>query len=890
MCLFNYLFTLLCLCSQKENDPDAISREDLSTALMPNLTAKVAFAEFCIPLALEKLDSDLKVAKLDSLVLLTNACYKFPQEKISESFKNIWSVIKNDLNSSDAEVKQNVVTLLHAMLTVLRDEDARNSFHNICDHVKYSFTSNLDKALFISNAKMITSVSKDSRACMQEIAILLVPLLYLEVNKTYNDEYIDVLNEILEICSLNLDINLSGLNDLSIAWNDLVNLYLNLCSTSMSSLRGLTILHSFLDVVQRKSMYKILYDVLKSNRPSNDFEASLCTFAKNYKNEITEHVIVPFQKEIMDQGEKGNSYPNVNNIENIVLENLKQNDPSVFTKDESEDGFMKPVAYRRNEGNEEIPIFLVICPPAPVTPVEEIFIKNVFCPLISLDSYLRDLSTDVIRFCLQEDPEESSCFRFSNQVPTTNIAYLKCLLQKYESKTDILNYLENEFDIANKIIGIYVNNATNNEFYSIPFVLDCIAILNIILNASDKAGVSVANERIHTKTLKLLEKILDTNQIGVGLVILIPLLNKIDFKHVENNDNLAARIGRLSDQLFEIAITTNDTFVNKQLSILLSIILNNIDNLESNKFAINVDSFKIKLHALPYDNNVCTLHAFLTKSLIIKGYKDVDSWLQILIENLKNHQIGTNVVESIRVIIKQDTLVEDYFEFRNVKFLYRQRLFMFTLGKILKNVSDQNESDTEKNNISVVKLNNYLAVLVQLKHLPNEILVSHVKTLLPIMIQCLTLICDTQLSEKSNTTDMENTIEKNANSNENHFDSSNQRTTCFTLINFDGALQTLLDLFKEFLITKLDILHEYINSFIERFLFVSRYHASLDHRTSALQCLYYLSYFNVIKLVPFKNKVIEELKYCLDDRKRLVRKQAVVTIDRWYILDSEVNE
>ncbi|KAI5740653.1 hypothetical protein M8J76_005886 [Diaphorina citri] len=51
-----------------------------------------------------------------------------------------------------------------------------------------------------------------------------------------------------------------------------------------------------------------------------------------------------------------------------------------------------------------------------------------------------------------------------------------------------------------------------------------------------------------------------------------------------------------------------------------------------------------------------------------------------------------------------------------------------------------------------------------------------------------------------------------------------------------------------------------------------------------------LDYFDVIRLVPFKNQVLEGLKHCLDDRKRLVRKQAVATIDRWYILDSIKDE
>jgi hypothetical protein len=55
---------------QVPNSPDAVARDDLAAALLQCLTATPAFAEFCITLLLEKLDSQLRIAKLDSLRLL----------------------------------------------------------------------------------------------------------------------------------------------------------------------------------------------------------------------------------------------------------------------------------------------------------------------------------------------------------------------------------------------------------------------------------------------------------------------------------------------------------------------------------------------------------------------------------------------------------------------------------------------------------------------------------------------------------------------------------------------------------------------------------------------------------------------------------------------------
>lgn len=55
------------------NDPQAITRDGLAEKLVMCLCASREFSESCIALALEKLDSDLNVAKLDSLNLLVSS-------------------------------------------------------------------------------------------------------------------------------------------------------------------------------------------------------------------------------------------------------------------------------------------------------------------------------------------------------------------------------------------------------------------------------------------------------------------------------------------------------------------------------------------------------------------------------------------------------------------------------------------------------------------------------------------------------------------------------------------------------------------------------------------------------------------------------------------------
>lgn len=54
------------------DDPAAVSRNDLAAVLCPCLCAIPEFAEHCLVLLIEKLDSNLRVAKIDSLMLLVS--------------------------------------------------------------------------------------------------------------------------------------------------------------------------------------------------------------------------------------------------------------------------------------------------------------------------------------------------------------------------------------------------------------------------------------------------------------------------------------------------------------------------------------------------------------------------------------------------------------------------------------------------------------------------------------------------------------------------------------------------------------------------------------------------------------------------------------------------
>ncbi|XP_021749612.1 MMS19 nucleotide excision repair protein homolog isoform X2 [Chenopodium quinoa] len=77
----------------KSEDVD-ISREDLSRALMMAFSASPFFEPFAIPLLLEKLSSNLPLAKIDSLKYLSDCTVKYGPDRIAKHAEAIWNSLK----------------------------------------------------------------------------------------------------------------------------------------------------------------------------------------------------------------------------------------------------------------------------------------------------------------------------------------------------------------------------------------------------------------------------------------------------------------------------------------------------------------------------------------------------------------------------------------------------------------------------------------------------------------------------------------------------------------------------------------------------------------------------------------------------------------------------
>ncbi|XP_055375372.1 MMS19 nucleotide excision repair protein isoform X2 [Condylostylus longicornis] len=114
-----------------KTDPSSITRDNLANSLCNCLVASSEFIKFAVPLALEKLESDLITAKLDSMELLERISKKFPIKLIEPHFEEIWNTLKGEIypGSDNQEIiAKGLKTLKSILENACNDTNISKSF------------------------------------------------------------------------------------------------------------------------------------------------------------------------------------------------------------------------------------------------------------------------------------------------------------------------------------------------------------------------------------------------------------------------------------------------------------------------------------------------------------------------------------------------------------------------------------------------------------------------------------------------------------------------------------------------------------------------------------------------------------------------------------------
>ncbi|BET02100.1 DNA repair transcription protein MET18 MMS19 [Nesidiocoris tenuis] len=169
--------------TQKDNS--SITRDDLARGLNDCFVSTSEFGPFALPMVLEKLETALKVAQLDSLKLLISGCDVWNVADISSRVDELWKTLKpHVLQSGDNDVTQlalqAITRILRRFCTSPLSASESETLDNLLKSVTretHRFLSDPTLTLFLPSTKVLIAVSQASAICCEYVVKTVVPQL-----------------------------------------------------------------------------------------------------------------------------------------------------------------------------------------------------------------------------------------------------------------------------------------------------------------------------------------------------------------------------------------------------------------------------------------------------------------------------------------------------------------------------------------------------------------------------------------------------------------------------------------------------------------------------------------------------------------------------------------
>uniref|UniRef100_A0A182P0D0 MMS19 nucleotide excision repair protein n=1 Tax=Anopheles epiroticus TaxID=199890 RepID=A0A182P0D0_9DIPT len=171
------------------NDPVAITRDTLAGNLANCLCATPEMAEFAVPLLLEKLDSSLIMAKVDSLSLLTKCLELLDVSKVEEHHDELWAALKKELlatGATSATEKELLDAVFAAIQALSKNAStSEQSAKTLLDKILLSVMGGLTDASskqFEMSLRVEISCARGSSFCAVYVIEKVTPMLLAQLN------------------------------------------------------------------------------------------------------------------------------------------------------------------------------------------------------------------------------------------------------------------------------------------------------------------------------------------------------------------------------------------------------------------------------------------------------------------------------------------------------------------------------------------------------------------------------------------------------------------------------------------------------------------------------------------------------------------------------------
>ncbi|KAI8996816.1 RNAPII transcription regulator C-terminal-domain-containing protein [Pilobolus umbonatus] len=218
------------------------------------------------------------------------------------------------------------------------------------------------------------------------------------------------------------------------------------------------------------------------------------------------------------------------------------------------------------------------------------------------------------------------------------------------------------------------------------------------------------------------------------------------------------------------------------------------------------------------------------KSLLLRSHKYGFELLDNLLELCHSLAIGREAANSFSTLLYEDELLLNKLSHAKVSILFMQRIFNYCCDKLLKNLQHTN-----------LEINYSLALSNILENIPNQIIVIDIHKLMLPIIRALSL-------------------------------------------GDEPLILSMLKIAQDIIPTSQSVINKHLGCFIDALLKLTVFN-SIKVRVVALNNLKLLSVDGDYDcLMKYKDVVIKSLAPALDDKKRIVRKNAVDCREQWYII------
>lgn len=192
-----------------------VTRKDLADRLAPCLYATPEFADYCVPLIIDKLYSTLRVAKLDSLSLLRDGVQTFGLPKVQSHLSELWTTLRKEvMPGRDIEIRDIALEALIRLIRVISvNEIVRTDFiEKIIVDTKSSLCD-MQLSLYKPAEKILETIATVNKTACVQILQVIIPLCIEQymTKVSSNDKIvvIETLNTFMKIC-LNYELCIQG--------------------------------------------------------------------------------------------------------------------------------------------------------------------------------------------------------------------------------------------------------------------------------------------------------------------------------------------------------------------------------------------------------------------------------------------------------------------------------------------------------------------------------------------------------------------------------------------------------------------------------------------------------------------------------------------------------